>query len=494
MIQPEHMHDVQATQARRSDDVSAYRVALSFPTDNAAAGGAAANVAEAKVTLDSQLEPGIPVTFQIISGSAVFRVNGLQTLAGQSTGPMGRVDVSFTDPLSESGDMIAWMTDSPTIKSDKERYTFAGAAGSTYDLVLKPTIDGAPADGTSEDRGCAVVTENGGALQAPKIVKFAFGSAASARFDTTKPAGYVQPNSSSTVLYVKTHFDNDAQKDVADAYFTDNRVEAVTLIACLEGEPETKPQTQGFEFTAPRSYFLGLSSMTPDGVPSDGLSENLGRAIVSCDGSGLSAPQTVKFELQGEGVFDTRGADVLPNSTGSTLYVKTHHDGRQDVAYAYFTAPWPGTTTLQAALPDHPEVEGRSVDFMFRSPPWPYAVALSSLTLDGVLADGKSENHAQVVVTYGGKPMGHTLVTFELDGAWGAKFDTNRPYVQSSSANTMTVSTYTDEQGRDVADAYFTDSVAERVVLKASIPEYTRQGTSPAWRYFFFTTSGDDQR
>lgn len=567
--------------------------------------GVMTNQACAKLAFGEWLEPGEPIVFEIISGSAVFEDGSQKKIA--TTDSFGLATLTFADTNTDSGEMLATMQNDPSVSS-KAPYAFTGSTG--YNLVLLSIKDGEPADGTSEDQGRAVVTHNGGALQAaqvvqfqfengasarfdvsrpdvqpgstdtvlqvkthfdassghdiadawltdevgetvtveaslvgdtaltpqtldfrfiasqtyeialnaltdgqpadgnsenagqavvtenggqltqPQIVRFEFDSGTSARFDTTKPAGYVQPNSSSTVLYVKTHFDNDAQEDIAEACFADNVAEAVTLTACLDGQP----QTQGFEFTAPRTYFLGLSSMTPDGVPADGISENMAQAIVSCNGSGLPGPQTVKFELQGEGAFDMRGADVLPGSTGSTLYVKTHNDGRQDVAYAYFTAPWSGTTTLQASLPDHPKVEGRSVDFTFRSPSWPYAIALSSLTLDGVPADGKSENHAQVVVTYGGKPMGHTLVTFELDGAWAAKFDTDKPYVQSSSGNTMTVSTYVDEQGRDVADAFFTDTSAERVMLKASFPEYIQQGGSPAWRYFFFSTNGDEPR
>ncbi|WP_442808620.1 hypothetical protein [Trinickia soli] len=451
--------------------------------------GVMTNQACAKLAFGEWLEPGEPIVFEIISGSAVFEDGSHKKIA--TTDSFGLATLTFADTNTDSGEMLATMQNDPSVSS-KAPYAFTGSTG--YNLVLLSIKDGEPADGNAEDAARAVVTQNGGALTEPQIVRFEFDSGTSARFDTTKPAGYVQPNSSSTVLYVKTHFDNDAQEDIAEACFADNVAEAVTLTACLDGQPQTQPQTQGFEFTAPRTYFLGLSSMTPDGVPADGISENMAQAIVSCNGSGLPGPQTVKFELQGEGAFDMRGADVLPGSTGSTLYVKTHNDGRQDVAYAYFTAPWSGTTTLQASLPDHPKVEGRSVDFTFRSPSWPYAIALSSLTLDGVPADGKSENHAQVVVTYGGKPMGHTLVTFELDGAWAAKFDTDKPYVQSSSGNTMTVSTYVDEQGRDVADAFFTDTSAERVMLKASFPEYIQQGGSPAWRYFFFSTNGDEPR
>lgn len=481
-----------------------YEIALNALTDGQPADGNAEDAARAVVTQNggALTEPQI-AKFEFMSGAASFDItkpNVVQSLSDSRTlyvtthSEKGQdiADACFSDTQAEKVEVRAFLYNHPEVKPKTLDFTFA--TNETYHIGLSSLTDNQPADGNSENAGQAVVTENGGRLTQPQIVRFEFDSGTSARFDTTKPAGYVQPNSSSTVLYVKTHFDNDAQEDIAEACFADNVAEAVTLTACLDGQPQTQPQTQGFEFTAPRTYFLGLSSMTPDGVPADGISENMAQAIVSCNGSGLPGPQTVKFELQGEGAFDMRGADVLPGSTGSTLYVKTHNDGRQDVAYAYFTAPWSGTTTLQASLPDHPKVEGRSVDFTFRSPSWPYAIALSSLTLDGVPADGKSENHAQVVVTYGGKPMGHTLVTFELDGAWAAKFDTDKPYVQSSSGNTMTVSTYVDEQGRDVADAFFTDTSAERVMLKASFPEYIQQGGSPAWRYFFFSTNGDEPR
>jgi hypothetical protein len=482
---------------------SGFNIALSAVVDDAPADGTSDDQGRALVTYGGgPLQDRQNVQFVFGAGSsAVFETDKPDVQAGSTDAKLivkthldeqgnDIADAYFHDASGEQVTLIATLVDHPEAAAGTMGFTFT-AAPPGFEIGLNRVADDAPADGVSDDQGRAVVTENGGPLQAPKIVKFTFASGASARFDTSKPAGYVQPNSSATVLYVKTHFDNDAQKDIADAYFTDNEVETVALTAGVDGEPQTKPKTQSFQFSAPLTYFLGLTSMTPDGVPADGITENLGRAIVSCDGSGLPGPQTVKFVLQGGGTFDTRGADVLPGSGGSTLFLKTHNDGRQDVAYAYFTASGAGSATLQASLPDHPTVQGCSTDFRFSSPPWPYAIALTSLTLDGVPADGKAENHAQVVVTYGGKPMGPTQVVFELIGAWGAKFDANKPYVYSSSATTITVSTHTDEQGRDIADAYFTGTAAGTVTLTATFPEYIRQGASPAWRYFFFSTSGD---
>lgn len=481
---------------------SGFNVAVSAIVDDAPADGTSDDQGRALVTYGGgPLQDRQDVQFVFGPGSsAVFETDKADVQAGSTAAKLivkthvdehgnDIADAYFHDASGQQVTLIATLVDHPEVAAGTLGFTFT-AAPPGFEIALNRVADDASADGVSDDQGRAVVTENGGPLQAPKIVKFTFDSGTSARFDTSKPAGYVQPNSSATVLYVKTHFDNDAQKDVADAYFTDSEVETVSLTACVDGEPTSKPQTQSFQFSTPPTYFLGLSSMTPDGVPADGISENLGRAIVSCDGSGLRGAQTVKFVLQWEGTFDTRGADVLPGSDGSTLYVKTHNDGRQDVAYAYFTASDAGSTTLQASLPDHPTVQGRSTDFRFSSPSWPYAIALTSLTLDGVPADGKAENHAQVVVTYGGQSMGRTLVKFELVGAWGAKFDTNKPYVNSSTATTITVSTHTDEQGRDIADAYFTSTDAGMVTLTATFPEYMRQGGSPAWRYFFFSTSG----
>ena len=482
-----------------------FEIGLSRVTDDAPADGTSDDQGRALVTYGGgPLQDRQNVQFVFGAGSsAVFETDKPDVQAG-STGSKLIVkthvdehgndiaDAYFHDASGEQVTLVATLVDHPEVAAQTLAFTFTAAAP-RFDIALNRVTDGAPADGSSEDQGRAVVTENGGPLQAPKIVKFSCEMGSSARFDTTKPQGYVQSNSNPTVLYVKTHFDSDAKKDVADAYFMDNTAEAVTLVATLDGDFQTNPQTQPFQFTAPLTYSLGLSSMTPGGVPGDGISENFGRAIVSCELSKLPSPQTVKFELLGEGTFDTRGADVLPGSDNSTLYVKTHNDGRQDVAYAYFTDSGAGNTTLRASLPDHPTVQERSTDFRFNSPAWPYAVALTSLTLDGVPADGKSENHALAVVSYGGKAYGHTFVRFELVGAWGAKFDTTKPDIYSSTATTLTVSTHTDEQGRDVADAYFTDTSAEMVTLTATFPEYSQQGGSPASRYFFFSAGGDEQ-
>ena len=466
-------------------DGAYYNVWLTIPK---VAAGVMTNQARAKLSYGGWLEPGEEIVFTITSGSALF-AGGLKTTT-VTTDSFGCAFAAFTDVGSDAGEMTASMKTNPGV-NDTAPYSFSGGASPGFEIALSAIVDNEPADGASDDQGRALVTYGGGALQDRQNVQFVFGAGSSAVFETDKPD--VQAGSTGSKLIVKTHLDEQGH-DIADAYFHDATGEAVTLIATLIDHPEVSPGTHDFTFAAaPRTYFLGLGSMTPDGVPADGISENLGRAIVSCDGSGLPGPQTVKFTLQWEGSFDLRGADVLPGSDGSTLYVKTHNDGKQDVAYAYFTASNAGTTTLQASLPDHPTVQGRSVNFSFGEPSWPYAIALTSLTLDGVPADGQSENHAQVVVTYGGQPMGLTYVTFELVGAWGAKFDTNKPYIYSSSATTVTVSTHVDEQGRDVADAYFTDTTAERVMLKATFPEYVRQGASPAWRYFFFSASGGEQ-
>jgi hypothetical protein len=402
-------------------------------------------------------------------------------------------DACFHDAQAESVTLIATLVDHPEVPGGKKDFAFS-AISASFDLAMSVISDDLPADGTSADQGRAVVTENGGALQAPKIVKFTFDSGASARFDTTKPAGYVQPNSSATVLYVKTHFDNDANKDIADAYFTDCVVEAVALTASLADEPQTQPRTQEFQFTARSAYSLDFSSMTPDGVPSDGISENMGRANVWGPGLRLPIPQTVKFQLLGEGTFDLRGAYVLPGSDGSTLYVKTHYDRRQgDVAYAYFTGISSEATSVRASLLYLPAVQPRTVDFQFNVPPFPYAISLRTDTLDGVPADGYSANRVQAIVTKGGKAMGTTDVTFAVDAATGARFDTGQPYVVSSTATTVTVRTYVDGQGRDIAQAIFRCVNPGMVKLTATFPEYGLQGTPPAWRYFLFTDTGDEQ-
>jgi len=473
-----------------------FDIAVSSVTDNAPADGTTDDQGRALVTYGGgKLQDRQNVQFVFGAGSsAVFETDKPDVQAG-STGAKLIVkthlneqgndiaDAYFHDTSGEKVTLIATLVDHPDVPAGTKDFSFS-AVEASFALVVNAMADNQPADGESEDQGRALVTENGGALQAPKIVKFTFDSGVSARFDTTEPAGYVQPNSSATVLYVKTHFDGNAKQDIADAYFTDSVVEGVTLTASLVDEPHTQPQTQEFQFTAKSAYGLDFVSMTPDGVPSDGISENMGRATLWGSTSLLSIPQTVKFELLGGGTFDLRGDYVLPGSDGRTLYVKTHYDARQgDVAYAYFTGTSSGATSVRASLLYLPTVQPRTVDFTFNVPPSPYAISLRTDTLDGVPADGYTSNSVQAIVTKDGKAMGPTDVTFALDPSTGARF--------RSGQTSTTVSTQVDEQGRDVADALFTCVNPGLVKLTATFPEYGQQGTPPAWRYFIFADTQD---
>jgi hypothetical protein len=404
-------------------------------------------------------------------------------------------DAYFHDTSGEQVTLIATLVDHPDVPAGKMDFTFSAAAP-TFDIVLNRVTDGAPADGSSDDQGRAVVTQNGGLLQAPQVVKFTFDNATSAMFDTTKPAGYVQPDSTATVLYVKTHVDEATQKDVADVYFHDQAVEYVKLTASLVDDSQAAPGKQAFQFvtpTAPPTYDLALYWITTDdAVIADGISENLARAVVSCSDATRQQEQIVKFELASgsSASFNIKGSSYIqPNSTSTVLYVKSRPLYGYHIAEACFADTVPEKVTVKASLVDHSEVKPQSQQCEFATPP-EVSYALVSLTRDGQPADGKSQIHARMIVMSYGKPYKDWQPCARFQCMSGSpKFDTTKPtgdygWVQPNSTSQMLFveSRYIEELGQVVADAYFTDTFAEWVIIQVC----DSAGSSPSTKYFTF--------
>ncbi len=434
-------------QPAEADDGSAAPLSLTLPIDRAAADGKSANKVEAKYSRGGFLLPDASITFEISTGSATFS-NGSTKIVGPATDPMGRSDVTFTDTTAESGEIVAWLTSDPNIQSDPVPYTFTGTvAPKNYAFTLSSrTPQGEAADGKAENIGRVVVTENGGRLTEAQIVKFVFKNGA-ASFDTSQP--YVQPlNSTSTVLYVETHFDDQSHCDIADAYFDDAKAETVTLEASLPAYSDLTPQTQDFTFTSVQPTFgLGLASCTPHGEPADGKAKNQGRAVVTENGGALQTAQIVQFEFESgsAAAFDIKQPDVQPGSTPTLLKVQTHSESGQDIADAYFTDSEAESVTLVASLVDHPEVEPETQGFEFVVPPPPpppprYKVTItdyppsiddqSSAPVSGTVVDTKTDGGVtgRCAVGYGGLLSGPDHVdaangsfSFSVDGGYLSK-------------------------------------------------------------------------
>jgi hypothetical protein len=71
----------------------------------------------------------------------------------------------------------------------------------------------------------------------------------SPKFDTTKPTGdygWVQPNSTSQMLFVESRYIEELGQVVADAYFTDTFAEWVIIQVC--DSAGSSPSTKYFTF------------------------------------------------------------------------------------------------------------------------------------------------------------------------------------------------------------------------------------------------------
>jgi hypothetical protein len=285
--------------------------------------------------------------------------------------------VAFTDTVAENGTMTATVVKNP----DGSRYpngpsdieSFAFTAVDVYGLTFAkpPPANNQVADGSTPDQGQAVVTDNGGALKSPVIVKFEFASSTSAKFVVTGDDN-IQPGSTATTLYVQTHYDSNLGKNIANASFTDTTAEGVTLKTSLKDYPDVTPKTQDFTFKAvvTHNYALALTDPSPaNNQPADGTSADKGQAVVTDNGGALTDPVIVKFECtRGSPKFVLTGdSNIQPGSTAATLDVQTHYDSNlgKDIANASFTDSAIEGVTLKASLRDNPLVPYKTQDFTF---------------------------------------------------------------------------------------------------------------------------------
>ena len=221
-----------------------------------------------------------------------------------------------------------------------------------YRLFLNVPSNGANADGSAKNTAEAKLTL-GGLLQQKQPITFKI-TKGTAVFSN----GLQQIDGQTTDIMGRV-----------DVTFTDTTAEEGEMIAWMTSDADIKSNVAPYLFAAAPHYDLALGSMTPDGESADGKSENEGRAVVTYGGGTLEQAQIVKFEFESGGAtFDTTKPYVQPGSNGHTLYVRTHRDGGQDIADAYFTDTEAEAITLVASLVDHPEVDPKTKGFKFYVP------------------------------------------------------------------------------------------------------------------------------
>ncbi|WP_206956992.1 hypothetical protein [Trinickia acidisoli] len=232
-------------------------------------------------------------------------------------------------------------------------------------------------------------------------------------------------------------------------------------------------QSQSADDTDTSGYKLVLN--IPDtSVAADGKTTNQADAKLTL-GSLLESDQPVTFKI-------TQGWAVFSNGLQQIDGPKTGPMGHSDVSFTDTTAE---TGKMIAWMTKNPTVQSDPATYTFTAVAASYELTLSSLTPNGEQADGTSENEGRAVVTVNGKALGEAqIVRFEFVGG-SASFDTSKPYVQSGSdSHTLYVQTHS-ENGQDIADAYFADTVGETVTLKASLRDHS--DVQPQSQDFTFT-------
>ncbi|MGG1947907.1 hypothetical protein AB1286_24420 [Trinickia sp. NRRL B-1857] len=121
-----------------------------------------------------------------------------------------------------------------------------------------------------------------------------------------------------------------------------------------------------------------------------------------------------------------------------------------------------------------------------------YQLTLDSLTPNGEPADGRTKNAARAVVTQNGKPLAQPVTVKFVFQNGSAVFDTSGADVQAGSDDcTLYVLTHKATDGSDIADAQFSDTVAETVTLEALL---YRQPNEPTRTCDFVFASASTQR
>jgi hypothetical protein len=436
-------------------------VQLGFDPNDSPADGQTPNGAIAKVTLDNLLKQGYGVLLKITTGSASFQnadpgTNGKAITL--TTGAMGRVTANFTDTVAEQDNMTATVVTGPggspiaNGPSDTKPYVFAPAISDVYGLGLKALVDGASANGKSADQGEAIVTDNGGSLASPVIVRFEFTQGA-AKFVLTGDTN-IQPGSTEQVLYVKTHSENG--NDIAKASFTDSTAagETVTLKASLPDHPEVQPATLDFSFQALalHNYAIVLIPQA-DNARADGKWDNLGRVLITDNGVNATAPVVVKCEFtRGSAHFDlSTTTNVLSGSTDTILYVNSFFGGGLDFADVFFTDTVTEVVTLKVSLRDYPAVTPQTHDFTF-TPNHPIQLYATRNN-----ARAYSDECNSVLASVGDSPG---TVVFTLPASSSASF------VDSSNPKSKEVTVI-----NGLADASFTSIRDEDVTLTATLKD-----------------------
>ncbi|WP_286140693.1 inverse autotransporter beta domain-containing protein [Escherichia sp. ESNIH1] len=371
-------------------------ISVSMTTDNSQADGVTPNVARATVK-DS--------TGKALSGVTVnWSTTGSAKLAAASsvTDGNGNATVNLTDTVAESGLTVT------ATAGDATGTTTTTFVGIQQNIAVEMTTDNSPADGTTPNVARATVTDgNGKPLSGVTVNWTTTGSAKLAATSTVTDSS-----------------------GIATVNLTDTVAESGLTVTAAAGD------AKGSTTTTFKSVLDKITvTTTTDNSPADGMSTDVVNALVT-DSNGKALPNvTVNWATTGSAKL--AAASSVTDSAGNATVSLTD------------TTPETGLTVTATVG----EAKGTTL-VTFSELQQDVTVTMK---VNNSVADGKTQNIAQVVVLKDNRPVSGAEVSWSKDS--------------NNAKNASSPTAYTDNNG--IATMAYTDTVAETFNVVATVGDET---------------------
>ena len=376
-------------------------ISVTMTTDNAQADGVTPNVARATVK-DS--------TGKALSGVTVnWSTTGSAKLsAGSSvTDSSGNATVNLTDNVAESGLTVT------ATAGDATGSTTTTFVGVQQNVTVVMTTDNSPADGATPNVASATVTDGSGKPLSGVTVNWT--STGSAKLS----AGSSVTNGSG----------------IATVNLTDNVAESGLTVTATAGS------AKGSTTTSFKAVLDNLAvTTTTDNSPADGMSTDVVNALVT-DSTGKALPGvTVNWATTGSAKL--AAASSVTDSAGNATVSLTDNTPESGLTVTATVGEAKGTTQVNfTELQQDVTV---------------------TMKVNNSVADGKTQNIAQVLVLKDNRPVSGAAVSWSKDS--------------SNAKNASSPTATTDSNG--IATMAYTDTVAETFNVVATVGDETGKAQS----------------
>ncbi|WP_312670890.1 Ig-like domain-containing protein [Pseudescherichia sp.] len=371
-------------------------ISVTMTTDNSQADGVTPNVARATVK-DS--------TGKALSGVTVnWSTTGSAKLAANTsvTDGNGNATVNLTDTVAESGLTVT------ATAGDATGTTTTTFVGIQQNIAVEMTTDNSPADGTTPNVARATVTDGNGKPL----------SGVTVNWTTT---GNAKLAATSTVT---------DGSGIATVNLTDTVAESGLTVTAAAGD------AKGSTTTTFKSVLDKITvTTTTDNSPADGMSTDVVNALVT-DSNGKALPNvTVNWATTGSAKL--AAASSVTDSAGNATVSLTDTTPESGLTVTASVGEAKGTTQISfAELQQDVTV---------------------TMKVNNSVADGKTQNIAQVVVLKDNRPVSGAEVSWSKDS--------------NNAKNASSPTAYTDNNG--IATMAYTDTVAETFNVVATVGDET---------------------